>query len=206
MAQKYQKIKDKKTHIGPPLNEDLGNLLSSTSNRIVKRGRIPETQYRKVEEEWSIHSVKVCKRYLSVAMRENICRFSSFSQIDYNMAGGQWVGSITVSRKVPLLWNLSCLHLALCRFLHFGQWRFLHLFAGSEGQDLKSQRCRHMLWSLSLRPILVFILSVWPQLCWCFAKCNSTTTVLEGFTLKHWANIVALFWNKKNPWNFLIYE
>ena len=51
LAQKYQKIKDKKTHIGPPLNEDLGNLLSSTSNRIVKRGRIPETQYRKVEEE-----------------------------------------------------------------------------------------------------------------------------------------------------------
>ena len=54
LAQKYQqikKIKDKNTHIGPPLNEDLGNLLSSTSNRIVKRGRIPETKYRKVEEE-----------------------------------------------------------------------------------------------------------------------------------------------------------
>ena len=142
---------------------------------------------------------------LSVSMRENICRFSSFSQIDYNMAGGQWIGSITVSRKVPLLWNLSCLHLALCRFLHFGQWRFLHLFAGSEGQDLKSQRCRHMLWSLSLRPVLVCLLSVWPQLCWCFAKYNSTTTVLEGFTLKHWANIMALFWNKKNPRNVLIY-
>ena len=46
--QKPKKIKDKNTHIGPPLNEDLGNLLSSTSNRIVKRGRIPETQYLEV--------------------------------------------------------------------------------------------------------------------------------------------------------------
>ena len=40
--QKPKKIKDKNTHIGPPLNEDLGNLLPSTSNRIVKRGWIPE--------------------------------------------------------------------------------------------------------------------------------------------------------------------